>query len=181
MSNQLPYHHQHQQISLATATYHFHGQGVGSSTILPPGGIPTTGMAMGLPTVAMLLSSNTQTTPSATTPTANTANTQQWNGFGAPLQRVNNRNHTGSNPPMLASVTSSSSDTSSGTSSPSLSMESIEDFQTSMIVARLGGWLEVASQREVKEWIVLKNTDLRAGEMWFMYVSRAAKRVRALD
>ncbi len=49
-----------------------------------------------------------------------------------------------------------------------------------MIVARLGGWLEVASEKEVTDWIVLKNTDLRAGETWLLHVSRAARRVRAL-
>jgi len=191
MSNQLPYPHQHQQISLATTTYHFHGQqtlGNMSSVVLPPGGgIQPPGLSIGLPTVAMLLSSNTQTNPQTSTAVSTTntrtAATTQWNGFGAPLQRFNNRNQPGYNPPTLVSVNSMSSTNSSGTTSPSslLSIESIEDFQMSLIVARLGGWLEVASQREVKDWIVLKNTDLRAGEMWLMYVSRAAKRVRALD
>jgi hypothetical protein len=127
--------------------------------------------------LALLLSSNA-TSPGVTTPSTVPGNlhTQQpAMGFGAPLQRFGNAYqhhppHQNNSPAMTPT---------SSTIQSALETETGDD-EISYIVARLGGWLQVATEKEVKQWIVLKNTDLRAGEHWLLHVSRAARRVRAL-
>jgi hypothetical protein len=47
---------------------------------------------------------------------------------------------------------------------------------------RMEPWLERADKREVLRWVVLKNTDLRAGDQWLMFVSPTTKiQSRLLD
>jgi len=131
----------------------------------------------------LLLSSNATGTTAPNSNTSIDPNSTQNNavsmmGFGAPLQRFGNNRYQQQNQYTPTVITTTSSTISS---SPMLISPEIDyDDQLSLVVARLGGWLEMANEREVRDWVVLKNTDLRAGETWLLHVSRAARRVRAL-
>jgi hypothetical protein len=47
---------------------------------------------------------------------------------------------------------------------------------------RMAPWLERAGKRDVLRWVVLKNTDLRAGDQWLLYVSPTTmNQARLLD
>jgi hypothetical protein len=117
--------------------------------------------------LGLLLSSNTALVQ-ASASNANQA-PQQLAGFGVPLQSFANNqatNHTFTVIPTNLALNMLYGD--------------LACAQMSLIIARLDGWLHFASEKEVQEWIMLKNTDLRAGEQWLLYVSNAAKRVRVL-
>lgn len=47
---------------------------------------------------------------------------------------------------------------------------------------RMGEWpMERVSKREAQRWVCLKNTDLRAGDEWLVYVSPTTKAQMGLD
>lgn len=63
---------------------------------------------------------------------------------------------------------------------PNARIESMKDESSEgefeRAVTRTKGWLEKRKRSDVESLVALRNTDLRAGDEWLVYVSPAVKR-----
>jgi hypothetical protein len=73
-------------------------------------------------------------------------------------------------PPALAAAAITAAGATTDPTKEKLPINEYEDA-----VAKTTGWLEPKKRREVRQLICLKNTDLRAGNDWLVYVSPAEK------
>ncbi len=50
------------------------------------------------------------------------------------------------------------------------------DAEFEKAVGRCGGWLERRGRGEVEQLVMLRNTDLRAGDEWLVFVTPAVRK-----
>jgi hypothetical protein len=67
-------------------------------------------------------------------------------------------------------------------SSVGVPVQSQQDAAWQSLMQRMGNWGFVAcGTDEVQRWVVRKNTDLRAGDRWLLYVSPTTRQRRGLE
>jgi hypothetical protein len=85
--------------------------------------------------------------------------------------------HPSGGPPPATTVVGSSP-----VATPSTEREEAEKIQLefALMESRMQTWLVRSPRKQVDQWVQIKNTDLRAGERWLLYVCPSSQAMRKL-